>query len=83
MKSIYEFLCACGERYIGMTTRPLLKRMNEHLKTDKASSVFQHLISSKHQAGYGNFQIRYSADPKLGKLGIQKVLEIAEAKLVN
>ena len=80
---IYEFQCPCGKRYIGMTTRPLIKRMNEHLKTDRASSVYQHLTSTKHQAGYGNFKIRYSADPKIGKIGVQKVFEIVEAKLVN
>ena len=55
---VYEFVCACGERYIGMTTRPLLKRINEHLKTDKASSVLQHLTSSKHQVGRTTFPMQ-------------------------
>ena len=40
-------------------------------------------MKSGHSAGVECFRIRYAADPKLRKQQSYKVLEIAEAKLVN
>jgi len=66
-----------------MTTRPLHKRMDEHLRGNQPWSIKDHLKSTNHQAAIKNFKIRYTADPRLSEFKTQKVLEIVEAKLVN
>ena len=44
---VYKFNCArCNSCYIGETTRHISTRINEHLKTDKASHVYKHLNSN-------------------------------------
>jgi hypothetical protein len=44
---VYKFICAnCNDCYIGETTKRYLDRANEHLHTDKASAVYQHLRKS-------------------------------------
>ena len=41
---VYKFSCAgCNASYIGETTRQLCVRANEHLQTDKKSSVYRHI----------------------------------------
>ena len=43
-----EFLCrGCNACYIGETTRHLSTRIKEHLKTDKKSHIFAHLVNNK------------------------------------
>ena len=44
---VYKFCCAgCNACYIGETSRHLVTRINEHLKTDKQSHVYKHVNSS-------------------------------------
>ena len=44
---VYKFNCArCNSCYIAETTRHISTRINEHLKTDKASHVYKHLNSN-------------------------------------
>ena len=41
---VYKFVCAnCNVCYIGQTVRHLSQRIDEHLKKDKKSHVYQHL----------------------------------------
>ena len=41
---VYKFTCAsCNASYIGETARHFSTRVNEHLKTDKASHVYKHV----------------------------------------
>ena len=48
---VYHFTCSCcGASYIGETTRHLPTRINEHLKTDTTSSVYQHLHGNSRQS---------------------------------
>ena len=43
---VYKFTCSsCGACYVGETSRHFSTRINEHLKTDKASHVYKHLMS--------------------------------------
>ena len=44
---VYKFVCAsCNACYIGETTKRYVDRAGEHLHTDKASAIYQHLRSS-------------------------------------
>ena len=44
---VYKFICArCNSCYIGETTRHISTRINDRLKTDKASHVYKHLKSN-------------------------------------
>ena len=45
---VYKFTCSsCGACYVEETFRYLSTRINEHLKTDKASHLYKHLMSSE------------------------------------
>ena len=45
---VYKFVCpGCSACYIGETTRYLAARTKEHLKTDKKSHVFAHLVNNE------------------------------------
>ena len=45
---VYKFIFpGCNACYIGETTRHLLTRIKEHLKTDKKSHIFAHLVNNE------------------------------------
>ena len=45
---VYKFICArCKSCYIGETYRHFITRIDEHIKKDKQSHVFQHLNSKE------------------------------------
>ena len=45
---VYKFQCAgCEASYIGETSRHLSTRIDEHLRKDKNSHVFKHLLGSQ------------------------------------
>ena len=45
---VYKFTCAgCGSSYIGETTRHIKTRIEEHIKKDKNSHIFKHLLSNE------------------------------------
>lgn len=45
---VYKFTCSsCGACYVGETSRHFATRINEHLKTDKVSHIYKHIMSSK------------------------------------
>ena len=47
-KVVYKFVCAsCKDCYVGETTKRYSERTHEHLFTDSASSVYQHLHGGK------------------------------------
>ena len=58
---IYKFVCAsCKACYVGETARHISTRVNEHLETDKASSVYKHIrenTSCKHACNSDCFSI--------------------------
>ena len=60
---VYEPTCSRGEKYIGMTTRPLAVRLKEHLAGSPSSStvILDHLRSTNHDTGPDNFRIRTRA----------------------
>ena len=44
---VYKFTCAsCSSRYIGETCRHFKTRIEEHIKKDKKSRIFKHLLST-------------------------------------
>ena len=44
---IYKFLCAgCNASYVGETYRHISTRTHEHLKTDKSSNIYWHLLKN-------------------------------------
>ena len=46
--AVCKFVCpGCNACYIGETTRPLSRRINEDLETDKKSHIFEHLINNQ------------------------------------
>ena len=48
---VYKFeCCCCGATYIGETTRHLPTRINEHLKSDTSSAIYQHLHRNNRQS---------------------------------
>ena len=50
---VYKFTCAgCNTCYIGETSRHYSTRVREHLKTDRASHIYKHLIAQKHVAQF-------------------------------
>jgi len=45
---VYKFTCAgCNACYVGETSRHNLTRIHEHLRRDRTSHIFQHLLHSK------------------------------------
>ena len=45
---VYKFSCAgCGTSYIGETQRHITTRINEHLKSDKNSHIYKHLVNNE------------------------------------
>ena len=45
---VYKFVCpGCNTCYIGETTRHLSTSIKEHLKTDKKSHIFAHLVNNE------------------------------------
>ena len=45
---VYKFVCpGYNTSYIGETTRHLSTRVKEHLKTDKKSHIFGHLVNNE------------------------------------
>ena len=44
---LFKFICAeCNSAYVSETSRHFSTRVQEHLSTDKNSSIFRHLMSS-------------------------------------
>ena len=44
---VYKFLCAsCNTSYVGETYRHISARTHEHLKTDKGSNIYRHLLKN-------------------------------------
>ena len=88
---VYKFKCLrdADISYIGETTRHLIKRVREHVKTDKKSQVFIHLSKcntcKNASLGVSNFQILKSCQNSyevkihesflINKLSLNKRLE--------
>ena len=73
---VYKFVCAsCNACYIGETTKRYIDRAGEHLRTDKASAIYQHLRSSNACLG-ANSENSFSL---LDKAHTQYQLKIKEA----
>ena len=73
---VYKFVCAsCNACYIGETTKRYIDRAGEHLNTDKASAIYQHLRSSNACLG-ANSENSFSL---LDKAPTQYQLKIKEA----
>ena len=46
--AVYKFVCSgCNTCYIGEITHHLSTRIKEHLKTDKKSHIFAHLVNNE------------------------------------
>lgn len=73
---VYKFVCAsCNACYVGETTKRYLDRAGEHLHTDIASAIYQHLRSSNTCLG-ANDENSFSL---LDKAPTQYQLKIKEA----
>ena len=82
---VYKFVCAsCNACYIGETTKRYVDRAGEHLHTDKASAIYQHLRSSNACLGANSensFSILDKA-PTQYQLKIKEALHIEKLKPV-
>ena len=80
---VYKFSCAsCNACYIGETTRNFETRVKEHLKTDKSSHVYKHIMASddcKRQCNNDCFSILDHAHTKY-QLKIKEALHISWEK---
>ena len=55
---IYEFKCAgCSAGHTGETYRHLQRRIHEHLKSDRKSHIYKHLITSEKCENLPNVKI--------------------------
>ena len=65
---VYKFTCTgCNASYVGHTTRHIITRIREHLKSDKQSHVLKHLNTStdcKNKCSDKSFKILDSANTK-------------------
>ena len=81
--SIYKFICrSCNAMYVGETHRHFLVRANEHLSTDKKSSVNKHLKSNpacQSECDISCFSVLDKADTKY-KLTIKEAIHISRLK---
>ena len=74
---VYLFICSgCNARYIGETTKQFMVRVNEHLHTDKGSSINKHLKSNTQcKCDKSNFKIIDQANSKF-TLKIKEAIHI-------
>ena len=80
---VYKFVCpGCNACYIGETTRHLSTRIEEHLKKDKKSHIFQHLDENRHCKSLSKpdcFQFIDSASSKF-RLKLKETMHITWTK---
>ena len=76
---VYRYKCKhCDASYIGMTSRILENRGNEHKKNEN-SHVYQHNILDNHEIDYENVEILDRANTPL-KLSYKEMLYIRKLK---
>lgn len=85
---VYQFVCSCGDSYIGRTTRQLSKRMSEHLPSGLRrgqpgsirSSILAHVLNTGHAVPASTaFKPIYEVPVKMPKSIRTRVLATAEA----
>jgi hypothetical protein len=80
---VYKLSCAtCKKSYVGMTTRCLIRRINEHKgvkKSKEESSVLKHQRDTGHIIDYAGIEVIDKADSKQ-KLLLKEMLHIIKLK---
>ena len=77
---VYRYICPiCGDSYIGETTRHFEVRRNEHLNTDKTSTVYKHTHKNNECRGESN-ETSFSV---IDKAKTQFSLKIKQAIYIN
>ena len=85
---VYSFICSCGARYIGRTTRHLSVRIREHhpawlssgVNKSIKSSILAHLVDTNHTVDVNHaFRPIYQVRIGQSKLIRHRILATAEA----
>ncbi|KAK5650241.1 hypothetical protein RI129_001270 [Pyrocoelia pectoralis] len=76
---IYEIKCnECNVSYIGLTTRNLQTRFQEHLKNKPKSAIGTHTVDTQHHITLNNMKLLHASD-NYNKLTILEHYEIEKA----
>ncbi|XP_044765559.1 uncharacterized protein LOC123321847 [Coccinella septempunctata] len=80
MSGVYKISCRdCESFYIGMTTRNMKKRFNEHLKNRPISALGEHLKEKDHSTNFDNLKILHK-ETNYHKITLLEQYEILRKK---
>ena len=80
--TVYQFTCPCKKRYIGETTRQLIKRIQEHGQKSRNSEVYAHTSQCEH---YKSEIAKFCSDERktTGLFYLKKCFTILQSNLIH